>query len=175
MLISAPHATVRTYGADLGGQPDQRTPLPSGRLPAPPHDESGHTWQHPDVVQFRIVKEGTTAIVGGGYESEMPGFADVQSDAEIRAVLDYIKSTWPERERNYQQRVSQAMVVNSPDSCTRFQRNARATDWRGLFVHSPAPDLFSCRYCFLVRQLPFHVGWHSCLASAKDSPEFAIP
>jgi len=96
------------HGADLEGQPDWRTPLASGRLPAPPHDESGHTWHHSDEVLFRIVKEGTAAIVGGGYESDMPGFADVLSDEEIRAVLDYIKSTWPERERSYQQRMSQA-------------------------------------------------------------------
>ena len=63
---------------------------------------------HPADVLFRIVKEGTAAIVGGGYESDMPGFADVLSDAEIRAVLDHIKSTWPEREGGYQQRASQA-------------------------------------------------------------------
>lgn len=96
------------HGANLEGQPDWRSPLPSGRFPAPPHDASGHTWHHPDDVLFRIVKEGTAAIVGGGYESDMPGFADVLSDAEMRAVLDYIKSTWPERERSYQERVSQA-------------------------------------------------------------------
>ena len=96
------------HGADLEGQPDWRTPLASGRLPAPPHDESGHTWHHSDEVLFRIVKEGTAAIVGGGYESDMPGFADVLSDAEIRAVLDYIKSTWPERERTYQLEVSRS-------------------------------------------------------------------
>ncbi len=96
------------HGAELEGQPDWRSPLPSGRLPAPPHDATGHTWHHPDDVLFRIVKEGTAAIVGGGYESDMPGFGDVLSDAEIRAVLAYIKSTWPERERSYQERVSAA-------------------------------------------------------------------
>ena len=85
------------HGAQLEGQPDWQMPLPSGRLPAPPHDATGHTWHHPDDILFRIVKEGTAAIVGGGYESDMPGFADVLSDAEIRAVLAYIKSTWPER------------------------------------------------------------------------------
>ncbi|MGA0542950.1 c-type cytochrome [Neotabrizicola sp. VNH66] len=94
------------HGADLKGQPDWRSPLPSGRLPAPPHDESGHTWHHADEVLLRIVREGTAAVVGGGYESDMPGFADVLSDAEIRAVLAYIKSTWPERERGYQEEVS---------------------------------------------------------------------
>lgn len=95
------------HGAELEGQPDWKMLLPSGRLPAPPHDASGHTWHHPDDVLFRIAKEGTAAIVGGGYESDMPGFGDVLSDAEIRAVLAYIKSTWPERERRYQERVSQ--------------------------------------------------------------------
>ena len=87
----------------------RRSPLPSGRLPAPPHNQGAHgrTWHHPDDVLFRIVKEGTAAIVGGGYESDMPGFADVLSDPEMRAVLDSIKSTWPERERSYQERVSQ--------------------------------------------------------------------
>jgi mono/diheme cytochrome c family protein len=38
----------------------------------------------------------------------MPGFEDVLSDAEIHAVLAFIKSTWPERERSYQERVSEA-------------------------------------------------------------------
>lgn len=95
------------HGAQLEGQPDWKTPLPSGRLPAPPHDAGGHTWHHPDDILFRIVREGTAAIVGGGYESDMPGFADLLSNAEIRAVLAYIKSTWPERERTYQENVSQ--------------------------------------------------------------------
>nr|WP_313415721.1 cytochrome c [Brevundimonas diminuta] len=95
------------HGAELEGQPNWRSPLPLGRLPAPPHDASGHTWHHSDDVLFRIVKEGTAEIVGGGYESDMPGFGDVLSDAEIRTVLAYIKSTWPERERSYQESVSQ--------------------------------------------------------------------
>ena len=95
------------HGAQLEGQPDWKTPLPSGRLPAPPHDAGGHTWHHPDDILFRIVREGTAAIFGGGYESDMPGFADLLSDAEIRAVLAYIKSTWPERERTYQENLSQ--------------------------------------------------------------------
>jgi hypothetical protein len=41
--------------------------LPSGRLPAPLHDASGH----PDGVLFRIVKEGTAEVVGQGYESDI--------------------------------------------------------------------------------------------------------
>lgn len=96
------------HGTQLEGQPDWRTPLSSGRLPAPPHDANGHTWHHSDDLLFRIVKEGTASVVGGEYESDMPGFEDVLSDAEIRAVLASSKSAWPERERTYQESVSQA-------------------------------------------------------------------
>ena len=30
-----------------------------------------------------------------GYQSDMPAFADILTDAEIVTVLSYIKSTWP--------------------------------------------------------------------------------
>jgi mono/diheme cytochrome c family protein len=87
------------HGANLEGQPDWKERKPDGRLPAPPHDASGHTWHHSDEQLLRITKLGTQAIVGGGYKSDMRGFGDVLSDSEIRAVLGYIKSTWPERIR----------------------------------------------------------------------------
>ncbi|MCF6103950.1 c-type cytochrome [Mesorhizobium muleiense] len=94
------------HGASLEGQPDWKRQLPSGRMPAPPHDASGHTWHHPDGVLFRITKKGPAAVVGNGYASDMPGFEDILSDEEIRAVLAFIKSTWPERERAYQSEMS---------------------------------------------------------------------
>lgn len=87
------------HGAALEGQPDWRSPAANGRLPAPPHDETGHTWHHPDPQLFLITKYGTAALVGGNYESDMPGFEDVLSDQEILEVLAYIKSTWPENIR----------------------------------------------------------------------------
>jgi mono/diheme cytochrome c family protein len=91
------------HGADLEGQPNWQTPLASGRLPAPPHDASGHTWHHPDQVLFEITKHGPAAVVGSGYESDMPGFEGILSDDQIRAVLAYIKHTWPQRERAFQE------------------------------------------------------------------------
>jgi thiol-disulfide isomerase/thioredoxin/mono/diheme cytochrome c family protein len=90
------------HGKKLEGQPDWKSPLPSGRMPAPPHDASGHTWHHPDGVLFRITKEGPALVVGNGYESDMEGFGSVLSDTDIRAVLAFIKSKWPERERQHQ-------------------------------------------------------------------------
>lgn len=85
------------HGARLEGQPNWETRLPNGRMPAPPHDASGHTWHHPDAVLFGITKHG---LVPGkyappGYQSDMPAFGGTLSDEEIAAVLAFIKSRWP--------------------------------------------------------------------------------
>jgi mono/diheme cytochrome c family protein len=99
-------ACASCHGADLEGQPDWRSPGPDGRLPAPPHDRTGHTWHHPDRVLLDIVQRGTAAVVGRGYESDMPGFADTYTEAEIRDVLAWIKSQWPDRERQTQAQIT---------------------------------------------------------------------
>ena len=84
------------HGANLEGQAEWRTArTPEGRALAPPHDEDGHTWHHPDEQLIEITKVGTAAVVGNGYESDMSGFGDVLTDTEIREVLGYIKSNWP--------------------------------------------------------------------------------
>lgn len=93
------------HGTNLEGQPDWRSAGPDGLLPAPPHDETGHTWHHPDSVLFDYTKFGGKAALasqGIDFESGMPGFSTQLSDAEIWNVLAYIKSTWPERERSVQ-------------------------------------------------------------------------
>jgi mono/diheme cytochrome c family protein len=104
--VYAGHCAV-CHGAELEGQPDWRERLPSGRLPAPPHDASGHTWHHPDAMLFTITRDGIEAIVPG-YASDMPAFGDVLDDAEIWAVLAFIKSRWPDRERAFQAEISAA-------------------------------------------------------------------
>jgi mono/diheme cytochrome c family protein len=96
------------HGVNLEGEPNWRERKPSGRIPAPPHDDSGHTWHHPDAVLFGITKEG---LVPGkyappGYQSDMPGFGQALSDDEIRAVLAFIASRWSERAREHQARIS---------------------------------------------------------------------
>jgi mono/diheme cytochrome c family protein len=83
------------HGAKLEGQPDWQRKLANGRFPAPPHDDSGHTWHHPDEVLFGITKNGLAPpYAPKGYESDMPAFAGKLSDEEIRAVLAYIGSHW---------------------------------------------------------------------------------
>jgi mono/diheme cytochrome c family protein len=87
------------HGAKLEGQPNWRTRGANGRLPAPPHDESGHTWHHPDRVLFAIAKGGLVPpYAPKGYESDMPAFGGKLSDDEIWAALAYIKSHWRSRE-----------------------------------------------------------------------------
>ena len=94
------------HGADLEGQANWRVRGQDGLLPAPPHDESGHTWHHPDQQLLRIIEQGTAALVGGDYKTSMTGFADRLSDDEIAAVLDYIKSRWPEEIRRRQAEIT---------------------------------------------------------------------
>lgn len=84
------------HGVDLKGQPDWRSPNQDGRMPAPPHDESGHTWHHPDRLLFDITKLGIVKAAGlKGYTSDMPIYEDILGDAEIIAVLSWIKAQWP--------------------------------------------------------------------------------
>jgi mono/diheme cytochrome c family protein len=83
------------HGANLEGQPNWKETLPNGRRPAPPHDDSGHTWHHADNVLFYIVKNGLVPpYASAGYESDMPAFGAKLSDDEIWAVLAFIKSHW---------------------------------------------------------------------------------
>lgn len=96
------------HGKNLEGEPNWRERKPTGRLPAPPHDDSGHTWHHPDAVLFGITKEG---LVPGryappGYQSDMPGFGGALSDDEIWAVLAYIASRWSARAQAHQAMVT---------------------------------------------------------------------
>ena len=94
------------HGADLEGQPNWQTPGPDGVLPAPPHDDSGHTWHHPDSMLFDYTKFGgeeAAARMGlEGVVSGMPGFGDVLSDQDIWNVLAFIKSHWSARNQELQ-------------------------------------------------------------------------
>ncbi|MGF1592393.1 MAG: c-type cytochrome [Kiloniellaceae bacterium] len=83
------------HGESLEGQANWRQRGPDGRLPAPPHDASGHTWHHSGEQLFALTKYGPATLAGGGYESDMPAYEGTLGDAEIWAVLSYIKSRWP--------------------------------------------------------------------------------
>ena len=83
------------HGVNLEGQPDWRQRLPLGNFPAPPHDDTGHTWHHADQWLFDVIKHGGKYHAPPRYRSAMPAYQDTLSDAEIWAVLAFIKSRWP--------------------------------------------------------------------------------
>jgi S-disulfanyl-L-cysteine oxidoreductase SoxD len=91
------------HGANLEGQPNWKERGADGKMPAPPHDASGHTWHHPSGMLFAITKFGPSRI--SGQPSEMPAYQAILTDEEIIGVLSYIKSTWsPEIRARHDQR-----------------------------------------------------------------------
>lgn len=94
------------HGTTLKGQPNWQTPNEDGVLPAPPHDRTGHTWHHDNLLLFEYTKlGGQKALEQRGYpnfKSGMQGFAGTVTDDQIWDVLAYIRSTWPEQEQMIQ-------------------------------------------------------------------------
>ena len=97
------------HGAGLEGQPNWTSRLANGRMPAPPHDDSGHTWHHPSDVLFAITKFGLVPPhAPAGYQSDMPAFGTSLTDDEIWNVLAFIRSRWSERVRTRHDQLDQA-------------------------------------------------------------------
>ncbi len=94
------------HGVNLEGQERWRQPDADGYMPAPPHDESGHTWHHPDKYLFLMTKYGLEEIIGQEYPNNMPAYYNVLSDQEIVAALSFIKSTWSARIRLQHDRIN---------------------------------------------------------------------
>ena len=57
----------------------------------------------------KIILRGSAAVIGDGSESHMPGFEGLLTKAE--AILDYVRSEWPGRERAHQKRITAAGEV----------------------------------------------------------------
>ena len=85
------------HGVALEGQANWRQRDANGYLPAPPHDETGHTWHHPDSYLFLMTKYGIEEMIGKSYPNNMPAYEEKLTDEQILAALSYIKSTWSSR------------------------------------------------------------------------------
>lgn len=96
------------HGAKMEGQPNWRIRMANGRLPAPPHDDSGHTWHHSDQVLLNITLNGLLPGVTAppGYQSDMPAYKDILSEQQARAVLAYIKTLWSEQSLKTQMEIT---------------------------------------------------------------------
>lgn len=91
--IYAEHCAT-CHCARLEGQRNWRERLPSGRMPARPHDESGYTWHHSDEILFGITKYGPIPgkYATRGHQSDIPGFGDKLSNDQIWAALSFIQN-----------------------------------------------------------------------------------
>ena len=94
------------HGVELEGEPDWRVRGPDGTLPAPPHDATGHTWHHSDADLVAMTRHGIEPFAPAGYRSNMPAFDGILDEVEIRAILAYIKSRWPDEIRRLQDRLN---------------------------------------------------------------------
>lgn len=90
------------HGINGEGQvPDNPlVPDETGRYPAPPHNENGHTWHHDDDLLFSIIHDGGLGQPDLFYE--MPAFGAQLSADQIQAVLAYIKTLWTDEQRAHQ-------------------------------------------------------------------------
>lgn len=95
------------HGENLEGQPNWKVRGDDGLLPAPPHDETGHTWHHTDELLFGLTKFGPGKYLGmSDYKSGMPSYDGILNDDEIVAALSFIKSRWPKRIRTRHDRMN---------------------------------------------------------------------
>lgn len=94
------------HGAELEGAANWQIANDNGTLPAPPHDETGHTWHHDNKLLFEYTLNGGAGAMEArgvtNFKSGMPGFEGVLSENEIWDILAYIRSTWPKRVQDIQ-------------------------------------------------------------------------
>jgi mono/diheme cytochrome c family protein len=84
------------HGGNLQGElgwPQRRA---NGAMPATPLDATGPTWQRDDRWIFTTIKHGGQATAPSGTTSAMPAMGGGLTDAEIWAIISFIKQSWPE-------------------------------------------------------------------------------
>jgi mono/diheme cytochrome c family protein len=91
------------HGENLEGESNWKIQNEDDSFRSPPHDDTGHTWHHGDKVLIESIELGGARLPAniGGF-SNMPAFEDTLTEDEITAVLNYIKSTWPDDIRTIQ-------------------------------------------------------------------------
>jgi len=103
------------HGSDAQGAPDWQQPDARGDLPAPPHDDTGHTWRHSDAQLSEIIRGGLRDQFNKTPELTMPPFkTDQLSDQEISDVVAYFKSLWSPEHRQFQEEQSRRLPIPMP-------------------------------------------------------------
>ncbi|KAF0191432.1 MAG: cytochrome c class IC:cytochrome c class I [Gammaproteobacteria bacterium] len=82
---------AQCHGEGAEGATNWRQPGAGGRYPAPPLNGTGHAWHHSTAVLTHMIKNGSEAGRG-----DMPAWGGKLSDDEIRAVIAWFQSLWPD-------------------------------------------------------------------------------
>lgn len=102
------------HGLNNEGAPGWPTPAADGLPPAPPHNDSGHTWHHADRVLYAVIRDGMGDPLRPDSPLRMPAFGEQLSDGEIRALIEYFKSLWTDENRRYQQEETRKDFAPTP-------------------------------------------------------------
>ncbi len=95
------------HGWQGEGATDWKQPDIKGEMPAPPHNEAGHTWRHSDAMLFKMIEKGWRHPFNKTDRLTMPAFGENLTDQEIHAVIEYLKTLWTDEQRKYQKTESQ--------------------------------------------------------------------
>ena len=79
------------HGADAEGTANWKQRTPDGHYPPPPLNGTAHTWHHSMEQLTRSIQFG-----GAQYGGVMPPFGDKLTEGEIRAIIAYFQSRWPD-------------------------------------------------------------------------------
>lgn len=95
------------HGIDGEGQFPEAPfePDSTGRIGAPPHDDTGHTWHHSDELLIRYITEGGFTNPERFYP--MPPFGSILTDEQTLFVLAYIKTMWTDEQRAMQRQLTE--------------------------------------------------------------------
>ena len=104
------------HGESAEGQANWELTNESGELPAPPHNEGGHTWRHSDQDLVKIITDGWRDPFNRTQRLTMPGFKGVLTSSEIKNVVDYLRTLWTSDQQTFQreQSMSERMPNGQP-------------------------------------------------------------
>ncbi len=90
------------HGAALEGRTGWAGDFPTGGRPPLPLDGSAAIWRLGDRDLFDVSKFGGQPFSPPTYRNEMPGFEGQLADADLWAIIAFVKSRWPEEVRERQ-------------------------------------------------------------------------
>jgi len=98
------------HGANLEGQANWREKDLNGLYPAPPQDDTGHSWHHADQY---LIDSVTNGLYLDGRPTNMPAYKNQLTEKEIISVLTFIKSAWSAEKRAIQKSIQKDSITSN--------------------------------------------------------------